>query len=72
MCGHHKQSHHGKTTGGIIRTNRGDLSEGFPGGNCLPACYQSAYFEPSSAVPCDLEKTSNTLSPPQLVESGSS
>src|SRR5881396_1676316 len=34
--------------------------------------YQSEYLVPSSAVPVDLEYTSNTFLPPQLVESGSS
>jgi hypothetical protein len=34
--------------------------------------YQSQYFVPSSAVAVDVERTSNTLLPPQLVASGSS
>src|SRR5450755_1566916 len=34
--------------------------------------YQSEYFVPSLAVPCDFEYTSKIFLPPQLVESGSS
>jgi hypothetical protein len=42
------------------------------GGQLFDFFYQSEYFDPSSAVPCDFENTSNTLPPPQLLESGSS
>jgi len=51
----------------LRKNHRGDSFKA-----CTPIAYHSAYFVPSSAVPCDFECTSYTFPPPQDVESGSS